>query len=333
MPVILGSPYFSAVDEDTMLGRASGVVWDANGYDRTYQRRWRVRTVNPDVGPQFILLNAPFLPLPFAPYIGPNSVEYDTNALAVKADVKQDPDAGDAWHQYLVTVDYSTKMPEGGPIGWVTFGDDISNKPWLRKPALRWESENVVVAADRDLDGKPYHNSARMFFKPSPTVNRSRAVLTVKRFERRVDADLVTRYTNAVNLNTFLGRPPGGIQLMTLTADQDYYGPTEFYRVTYRFRFARKLPDGTYESLQPQFWDAGTHRLQPNALVPFASMPVPIWRNGHPVTDPVILDGNGQELKPNPTSGKFDFTNSRISFREYPSEALELVLTSGLGSP
>lgn len=330
MPVI-NDGYFLAVDEFTPLGKASGVVFDASGYDRSYTRYFRVRTQQRPVGPFFIANACPTLPIPFAPYLRSDGLEYDPNALAVRISVDSDTESGDTWDQFIVKVDYSTKMPDGGPVGWTTPFSTPANTPWLRKPKFKWENENVVIAAYKDLDGKPYLNSAKMFFKPAPTVNRSRAVLTLTRFERRIDADIICKYVNALNVYPFMGRPAKAVQLIVLQADQDFFGPVEFYKVTYRLRFARKLDDGTFESLQPEFWDAGTHRLQLNALVPFASLPVPIYRMGHPITDPVLLDGSGQELKPHPTTGAFNFNNSKIQFREYPLEDFNALLTTGLG--
>jgi hypothetical protein len=301
---------------EELIESRSGSGFNSDG-SRSYTRVWRVRlekrhAKTPFAGPNGIY-NCPGLPAPMAPFFLPETGENDLLALLVRYTAKKE--FGDDWQCWLVTAEYSTNMPDGGPPAFIGFGADpagAQNQPWLMPPTIKWDAETVTRARARDLDDKPYVNAAGQPLSPAPTVEVARSVLVINRNEASFSRLVATLYNFAVNSDTFLGVPPGRVRCAPIVAEQRWRGGLSFWNVSYRlvfgaprtttltipYPFPITVPLEDLEEWDEEYLNQGTMRKQNVPLVPFFGQPVPITRNGSPVTQPVLLDLNGQQAKP-----------------------------------
>jgi hypothetical protein len=310
MPVIVGSLYYAAVDE--LFAGRTGSDWAA-GEPRTYLRRFLVQVKVKEMGPVAVC-RAPGLPLPYAFYIssGPAGAEYDTAALAIRRRANQRDD--DDWQFWIVEVDYSTQMPPGGMPdpgnqgsgGGAGSGGESSgaaNNPEEEAADIEWDVETVSVPLQKDMNGRLYVNSATQPFTPAPMFPISRPVLVMTRNELTWGLATIRKWSMALNSQPFLGADIEEVKCEPPKAKLVHRGLLYYYRVSYRLVFAAVLPDGTLESWQPQLLDQGTMRLQNDPTKPQFRKPVPIMRGVNPISQPDLLDGLGQPVKPDPITG------------------------------
>lgn len=293
---------------------------------REYERIFRVEMTDHTEDSNVVCM-APGIPLPFSPYVSEDGKCFDLNSLAVRHDARRvSPDDGGEFN-WDVTVRYSTEMPPGGPpVKQTGFGGDPrgpQNNPQDEPPDIEWDWEIIREAPAKDLDGKPFLNSALQPFSPAPTFEKAIAVLVYTRNELTHSRAEATKYAFAVNVDPFLGAPPGCAQCYPVRAKLMFRGPMSFWRKTYRIRFgAPKYPEGgrilvevgtnindlvlpvsgrnaklvdELETWQPQILDAGLMELQAHAARSHAGQPVPIRVNGQPISTPVCLNGHGRK--------------------------------------
>lgn len=324
----------------------SGTPFDATGR-RTYHQVWQVVTTNKWMGP-IAAAFAPGTPLPFAPYISGNGVEYDLFALCVRKQAKAVTGDNADWSQWEVEVDYDTQMPEGGKpseFGSPGGGDyggtggqgqqGSSNNPELEPPDIEWDFEVVNKPKQRDLDKLPFTNSANQPFTPAPTFEVCYPVLVYTRNELDFNRARAAKYCFAVNSTNFLGAAENTVLCLPPKAKKMFRGPYNYWRTSYRFKFAPLKDDGLPESWQPEILDQGLCELQKVAGRPFHMKPVPITRGtGIPITQPVLLDGTGEVQEPFQIGGVWHPpTPVYIKRRVYRAEDLNALLMSGLGGP
>lgn len=332
------------------------------GGKRTYSRKWLVKTKDKELGAN-VICRAPGI-LPFAPYATEDGKEWDYQALCVDIRMEDPIDRNDGYHKFVI-AEYSTDMPVGGPPAFVGFGAaalGAQAMPWMEPPHIEWDSEVHREARPRDLNGNAYLNSAFVPFKPAPTVEVGRSVLIYERNEQSHDSRKQARYSFAVNSDVFLGEKPGTVQLYPPRAVLSWRGGTSFWRMTYKFRFnSPEIPKPTNSQIQagtsapvsagasialgvasalatplrtwqPKYLDAGTMELQTFwAAGPFFSRPVPIVRGSGAITEPVLLDGEGRQLKPN-ADGTWPEPKYR-EFTDYLALPFTPLLVSGVGFP
>jgi hypothetical protein len=279
--------------------------------------------------------------------------------------LEEPEDPLDGTHR-IVTAQYSTELPPGGAPILTLFGMDAlgsQNSPWTEPPHIEWDGEEAREARETDLDGKRYLNAAKQPFKPAPTIELGRAVLIYERNESSHDVRKQTRYTSSINADEFLGEKPGTVKLHAPRARLMWRGGISYWRVTYRFVF--NTPEGPV--MANRLLQAGTHSVIPPAAAiaagvldgmrtelrtwqtkllncglmqlqkkwpagPNANLPVPIWRNGSAVTEPVLLNEDGTEMKPDPTTGLWPDANF-IEFRDHLALPFTPLLVAGLGFP
>lgn len=293
-------PCFVFIQE---LYELDGVPFDASMV-RTYTRRFRVVTRYPMMGVSSVA-TCPGIPMPYSAYVPGRAQEFDLLARAVRISGKrEDTKEHTSW---IIQVDYSTQMPDGGPVptsavqlGWSTIG--IQNNPQDEPPHLEWDPETQTRTPLRDLDGKPFLNSAKQLIYPAPSVEDGVAVLVVTR--NRVFASLeacrahIEKFSYVVNSTTFLGALRGQALCLPPKAVEVYRGPFRFWRFTYRIKFKKrdtvsltwfqdKFPNDTW---QPKMLDAGMYEIRQGWFGPDpAGTLVPIFRGGQPVNYPVPL--------------------------------------------
>lgn len=291
---------------------------------RTYTRRWLVIVTDNAMGAGKVC-SAPGLPRPYSPYLCPDGAEFDLLSLAIRASAEM-VKADDSRAHWIVTIDYSTQMPEGGPSDNVNLGWEVGgaqNNPEMEPWDLEWDFEEARVAPAKDLNSIAYLNSARQPFKPAPTFEQGRATLVIVRNQLDITRETMTGMCYAVNSDRFLRADPGTVLCLPPRAKLMFRGRQAYWRVTWRLKFNRPKPKppgnlvaglfpdplapnfglpvdtGELESWQPEILDQGLCHLQIVPGLPLTGHPVPIFRQGHPVTQPVLLDGNGQPAQPN----------------------------------
>jgi len=293
---------------------------------RTYKRQFRVIVDNP-LGESNQICSAVGIPLPFAPYTG-GGTTYDLSALCVKISAAlQVPE--DRFH-WIVTCEYSSEMPEGGPSA-CSYGIDAigpQNEPEKEPWIIGWEPEVITKAYERDMSGNAFTSSAGKPFKPAPTFQMARAVITFTRNQLTFGREQITQYSFAVNSDFFLGSPPGTAQCMPPTGKLMFRGATSYWRVTWKVKFGGPDPsyDDGIEMFTPvQILDQDTYRIQDIIGSPDLGTQVPILRQGVPVTDPLLLDGNGQPLE------GIDIGPQYRSFDIYRTLPFNALFAAGLG--
>lgn len=298
------------------------------GEDREYTLVFRIVISDRSFGPNEVC-QCPGLPSPYQMYITPDGGEYDWSAFCIRIEPKKQ--VPDDWQVWLVECTYSTNLPQGGVPDVTDFGMTLpgsQNDPSQWLPVFRWDSETVTMAYPADMNGNPFLNSCGQPFTPAPVFEVARPVLIMTRNQLSLTRAQITSYAYAINSDTFLGAAPGTVRLRPIRAVQSTWGTLPYWKdVTYEFVFNRvafPLPvnninaalaaliggvgfvpglgiqplvsgDDPLESWQPQILDAGTTHINDNDLSPGFGQPLPILRRGIPITQPVPLNGAGQE--------------------------------------
>jgi hypothetical protein len=158
---------------------------------------------------------------------------------------------------------------------------------------VSWDSEDAHIAFKEDIAAKLYVNSVGDPFIPAPTFPAAYPVLVVTRNELSWSASKSETYAYRLNADNFLGYAPGRWMMYPPRARKVWKGRLAYYRVTYRMKLYIAYQQGQ-TTWQPRILDAGMRELK----VIFIGLvgrivPAPIIENGHQVTHPVCLDGNG----------------------------------------
>lgn len=325
MPAI--TDYFAAGAALLFSGR-TGTPFSADGV-REYTQTWQVVTKVKGIDENLVCV-CPGLPLPYAPH------PTDLAALNVRMSAANRYE--DDWSHWTVTVNYSTRMPDGGAPpgaglsgGVVGTGDQQSgtqNKPEAEPPDIEWDFESLTKAPPADTNGDPFVNSASVPYTPAPTFEFAHAVLLITRNEANFNRVTASSYAFAVNNDRFLGADPGCVQCMPPKAKMMFRGSISYWRVSYRLRFGRERADGTLEPWDPvEILDAGTSELvkTPGKV---KNEPIPILHRGVAITHPVLLDGKGKKAVPG-ANGKIVPFYNKFYLRKQQSFAN--LLSRGVG--
>lgn len=338
------TPYFG-VAEELPDSPGAGTPFSASGV-RTYVRRFVVKLRKNTYGP-VVACNAPGVPRPYRLYDPHPGIETDRLALCVNLSAERAPGtSGDQAPIWIVTAQYSTDVPAGGPnlltqLGDATFGPQYY--PWQELPDVEWDAEVASQAPDTDLDGTHYFNSAAMPFNPAPTFPVAIPVLVVGKNFETFSAAQIKKYSFVVNNDHWLGQPPGSWLMEAPKVRVAWRGPRRYSRVTFRIKLKAVLPRtqpmqgldefGQRVELDPTIWqplvlDAGMYKLLKKALyagTPLEKMHVPIYRWMTAVTQPVPLDGKGDELAPAAPGDPLP-DPLYLHFRQFPAEDFEPLL-------
>lgn len=312
-------PIYESVQE---LYETEGTPFSAD-MARTYTRRFRVITRNPVHGPSAVC-SCPGIPWPYAAYIPGRGGEYDLLARAIRISAKRE--STQEHTSWIVAVEYSTAMPDGGPIppsginlGWSTLG--AQNAPWDEPPHLEWDPDTFTRTPLTDIDGKSMENSAKQIFSNVPPLEEGVSVLIIRRNKsfktlEEVRAH-VERFSCVVNYDTFLGATRGQVFSTPPKAVERYRGPLRYWQMTYRLKFKKKenifrtwLQDvWPLDTWQPKILDAGKYEIRQGWFGddPAGTL-VPIFRAGQPVNyDVPLKDGHPVAPGTQPTWKRFRY--------------------------
>jgi hypothetical protein len=301
---------------DELFDGRRGKVFD-DGHRREYIRRFRVVVKTNRVNAELVCL-CPGLPEPWSMYFPPGPVDVNGNALPYITDVKAicigleaEPEHKDDWQSWIVTARYGSHPSQLKPnvnaraSRWFS----AANRPDYQRPKLSWSTESHQVAATKDLAGDWFINSAMQPFSPPYMLDLLVPVLTIVRYQSKITQETINHYAFAVNDAPFLGAHVDQAQIFSISATEEYLGDEVWYKTEIKIRFAPsdQNPDGSYIfSWQPRLLDAGLMELVkwdgvPHPVPPDLGKPRTILGpGGHPISSPVLLDGDGSQGKPKP---------------------------------
>lgn len=302
--VFCDHPVFTSCEE--LFDSVPGTPFRASGV-RDYIRRFRVTCKINFIGAAGVC-QCPGLPTPYSGYVPLRVVETDLAALAVEISADRE-NPGD-WQAWVVTVRYSTEMPQGGRPDTVvqlgSFASGAQNEPWKEAPYIRIETEDYQVTPEVDRDGKAYTNIVNQPFTPPPSFPDGLVGLIIRRNEQHLTLDSVITqveaYNYALNDGVFLGRQPGCWMCKVESVEEHYRGDIRYWTLVYRLRLkpTEFLNNGELVSTwQPRILNAGLYRFRKvfGVSIKDAAI-VPIMRGAVPISHPVPLDAQGQPLVP-----------------------------------
>lgn len=187
----------------------------------------------------------------YTPYVGPD-LAGDPTCLASALDAEQT----DKMVEWLVTVYYSTMRMTSAPNlsprqqreraamarDHQQSGQQPPQDPAERPPVLRigsHEYEEVMLedAIEEIEPGvkKPVWNAVRDRPVPPPTRPKTFRVVTLEKNERFFSSDFTHGFENTVNDAMWYSYAEGTVLCKAITADADFEGRWDFWRVTYLF--------------------------------------------------------------------------------------------------
>ena len=255
MPVLPDNPYWVSCDE---LFEDQGVVYEY-GRQRNYTRKHLVIVKEKALGPVAVGL-CPALPKPGSVYVHSGDltpsipIEYDLVAIMTRQSAARKSNDGGDWPHWIVTSEYSTNIQSRQDIP--SIGNN-ANKPEEDLAEIDWDYETAHEAKQFDLDGNPFLNRARQPFSPPFTTEVDYPVLTISRNELNFDYNKASMYARSLNDSTFLGAPPGCVQILPPKSKQKNIGRIRYWRTTYRLRFRAKQRNNGYTIPLTQQWIAG----------------------------------------------------------------------------
>lgn len=288
--------------QELWSGRSGSFSDDLN---REWKRQWRVVTDDVRMGPLAVIA-CPALPPIDSPYVAFGSGEIDTLSLLRRYSADPDAEANTPF-AWIVTADYSTVSASGsaangpsddpgspgGDAG--SGGSGASSNPELQRPVVEWDFEEVQWFPTRDINGKPYLNSALDPFEPHP-VRAGYRVYVCVRNELTWNAARARRFDFAVNGDVFQGYPPGQCLCLPARGKEEWRGALSYWTCTYRVL------------CRPPFM--GSWQFKPidrGFSERVAGQRVRISVNGEYPPEPLPLDGSGRLLGIDPANPQLVF--------------------------
>lgn len=235
---------------------------------------------------------------PGIPPLGLNyatTIEYDLGAICRSLEPRQI-----SKYVYEVTAKYSSKPSDS---------EEQDPNPLLRPPDIAWSKATYGKPLAKDLDGKPVVNSAGQPYDPPVEIERTRQVLTITRNELAYDYDLAEEYADALNSDTFYGKPAGRAKFAMPVATWKWENGYEYWQVTYQIDF------------HPEGWallllDQGSYELVdgPDST----KVRKPIVDSGVTHSGLVLLDGEGGRLAQSEIDAGNCFWRTPKAFEEKP---------------
>ena len=313
-------------------------LWDGRGADfdaegnRTYLVRVRVVT-DSVLDSQLAVLFAPGVPrIGVGWYVTSDGVP-DYAAVCRRVTPRQDESSGLVW---VLDCEFGTRPLTANPGGFGgtpgTGGfqpgaggaaDDPTKKPpvwrlgWETKTApLRFNLKDQYADPPEYTGGKPVVNSAWDYFDPLPERETGYPVLDYSRVEASPTFERCRKYAFAMNKDAFLGFPPKAVQCLPIELEPEYHGLTQYFRVSYRFRFAL----GKNPTWNPVLADVGFRKLVAGKWVDIEDPP------GVKVTAPQFLNGAGLPMTQAQLAATGPTTAEFFAYPVYDFAPLNIVL-------
>ena len=161
--------------------------------------------------------------------------------------------------------------------------------PLEEPPVIEWLSAATMEPIDTDIDGNPILNSSDEPFDPPPTEEFYDLILRASWNVANFDPVGAANYNGAVNIDPFRGFAPGLAKVKEYTSRQIWAITGQFYvHVAAEIHFRTT-------GWKRQFLDQG-YRTKGDIVDGVQTYTQITDTEGNLVTDPVLLDGNGQKL-------------------------------------
>jgi hypothetical protein len=210
---------------------------------------------------------------------------------------------------WIVDVSYEgeTAFTSGGGLG----------TPMDARPRIRWGVREVEREVDEDWDGNRITNvlgeplvSRVIFYERVATVTRNMLFFNHYAF---------SPYDFAVNSDPVFGWPPGTVRVK-VEAENVFNDVTGYWTVTGTFTFKRPYRTTSDKAWYSRLRNDGFYSRDPNFVGPFPPIVQAVDANKVPVTKPVQLDLDGNQLT-NGTATWLDFKH----FDSLPFSALGIL--------
>lgn len=282
------------------------IAWDLDVDDeghRTYTAKHRVRTTDPDDGPNEVF-NCPDLPLPGVSWSFGNDA--DPWAFCYPS-MKVSPQEREEEKGWLWTTEqkFSTrplKRCQDTPI------ENPLNEP----PKIRGGFTKFTVKATHNRNGKPIMNTARqMLVGPETEFDDARPSVQITLNAPTLPLALYVQMINTVNAFPLWGLGARRIKLSNVTWERQLYGTCNFYyTITYEFEVNYNTWDRTVASYgtlvtPPQKADAdATPSTDADGIIdddppdmPQDDYVVPEDKKGVKIPEPVFLNAAGKKAQ------------------------------------
>ena len=134
-----------------------------------------------------------------------------------------------------ITCTFSTKT--GDP-------QDREPNPLARPPKHSWSGVVYDTYPPKDLNGKPFNNSAHWRFDPAIAIPKVYGVLTIVRSEAIFNEARALEYSNVLNQDVWRGYAPTMVKLLPPRGDEQFENNISFVAVTYEFHINKETwPD------------------------------------------------------------------------------------------
>jgi len=256
--------------------------WDGRGGNANVkweQKATRVLIVQTDNynDDEWSVLTSGYVPTRFAPHPG--------NPYLLARDVNCAPHGNSRCH-WKVTINYDNQV------------DPAQNEenPLLRPGIDEWSFAQYQTIAVNDRDGKPIRNTVEQPFDPPVEKDESRLVLVYSRNEAYFPVALAEQYMDAINSDTFCGRPAGHVKCQNINATKQFENGTAFYATRYEFHFNGKGWD-------KEILNRGT-RYRLEAGGPYVHLT--------PGLEPILLKANGTKLPDGSDPAAADYVTAKV---------------------
>lgn len=197
--------------------------------------------------------------------------DFDPLAHAKDIEIRRSTDSPYVWE---VDVDFDTHV------------EDWDENPLNRPTVIDYHFVQFQRPCWQDVNLQGVVNSAGRYFDPPPEIDDSRLVITMTRNEPIFNTALAIAYQDAVNSDPWFGFTTGQVKVNNITGTFRKESGQSFYEVVYEFQVR-------YEGWQLSILDQGLYQKGSGSKgTPCMDDQTP----SQPVTEPVPLDGSGNQL-------------------------------------
>lgn len=166
---------------------------------------------------------------------------------------------------------------------YITVNYSLVENPLAQPAEFSWSHVDNEEPIDRDINGNPITNSAGELPDPPITETFHDVVLRVSRNEALFNHVTASEYKNSVNANTFLGFAPGTVKCTVFEGEITRAAALTYYIVRYEFQIRE-------DAWKKRFLDAGFREKVGTEYEVIKD------KDGVPLSEPSLLDGNGYKL-------------------------------------
>jgi len=197
-------------------------------YVSDYLRRFQVVTDDAKDAGDLITL-ATGVPRVQDPYITANVQNTKARCRKVRA---RCPDRDNPFNWEL-DCEYTTRA----------FQPESANENPLARPAvIEWDGEEFQrpFRENKDLDDKPFLNTAGDPFDPPVEQDQERPIVRITRNQASFEPSFARLYANAVNEDTWFGYEPFSVKCKPIRARSTREGQLDYWIVTYEFHLTEE---------------------------------------------------------------------------------------------